>query len=452
MNIIVAGCGKIGTGIIASLVSEGHDVVAIDNNQEVVSDISNTYDVMTVCGDITDRQVLMEAGVENARLFVAVTDSDEQNMLSSFIARRMGAHHTVPRVRNPKYSADGVGFLRDQLKLSFTINPEKLVAREIYNILKFPSAIKIEKFSSGNFEMMEVCLQEGSKLEGLTLSELRNKFKANFLVCAVSRDEKAYIPDGNFVLQGGDRIGITATPSELHKLFKQLGILRKQAKNVMILGAGTTSYYLAKMLTATGSSVKVIEKDENRCKEFAHTISQAVVINGDGAQQELLREEGIGQTDAFVSLTGTDEQNILISCFAATENVSKVITKINRNQFYSIAARLGLDCIITPKNAVSDVVVSYARALQNSLGSKVDILYKLMDGSVEAIEFLAGSDFKYSGITLKDMVLKNNTLIAGIIRGRKSIIPSGSDTIMPGDKVIVITAGHRLNDLSDIIK
>ncbi len=452
MNIIVVGCGKIGTALVKSLVSEGHDVVAVDSQLSAITDITNIFDVMTVCGDAIDRDTLSEAGVDNARLFIAATNSDEVNMLSCLLARRMGARHTIARVRKPKYSAESLGYLRSQLELSLTLNPEQLAAHDIYNILRFPSAVNIENFSSGSLEMIELHLEDGSPFDSLSLSEIRSKFSAKFLVCAVRRGDGAYIPDGNFVLKSGDRVGLVATPREFTRLLGQMGDHRKPIKSVMILGAGRISYYLTRLLTDAGVSVKVIEKDERIAKDFAAQLHSAVVINGDGARQELLREEGIRSVDAFVSLTGTDEQNILISTFAQSENKQKVITKVNRNEFLAIADRLGLDSIVSSKTAVCDVVVSYARALQNSMGSKVDTVYQLMDEKVEALEFEVRSDFKYINIPLKDLETKDNILIAGIIRQRHTIIPSGTDMILPGDKVIVFSAGHRLGDLVDIIK
>ncbi len=452
MNIIVVGCGKIGSALVKSLVSEGHDVVAVDSEQSAITDITNIFDVMTVCGDAIDRDTLSEAGVDKARLFIAVTDSDEVNMLSCLIARRMGARHTIARVRKPKYSAESLGYLRSQLDLSLTLNPEQLAAHDIYNILRFPSAVNIEKFSAGSLEMVELHLEEGSPFDSLSLSEIRSKFSAKFLVCAVRRGDGAYIPDGNFVLKSGDRVGLVATPHEFTRLLKQMGVHRRPIKSVMVLGAGRISHYLTELLTEAGISVKVIEKDERVAKSFASSLHKAVVICGDGAGQELLREEGIRSVDAFVALTGTDEQNILISTFAQSENRQKVITKVNRSEFLAIAERLGLDSIVSSKTAVCDVVVSYARALQNSMGSKVDTVYQLMDEKVEALEFEVRPDFKYINIPLKELETKKNVLIAGIIRKRETVIPSGNDVILPSDKVIVFSAGHRLGDLSDIIK
>lgn len=451
MNIIVVGCGKIGSTIIASLVQEGHDVVAIDDVSAVIDEVTNIYDVMGVCGNGADCNTLSEAGVERTELFVAVTGSDELNMLSCFIARRMGAKHTIARIRNPEYDMS-LAFLRQQLDLSSVINPDYLAAQELFNILKLPSATKIETFSRRNFEMIELRLKPDSPLDSVRLCDIRKKYQAQFLVCVVQRGEDVFIPGGDFVLQSGDRIGITATPGEIQKLLRLLGIMQKQAKDIMILGASRTSYYLAKMLLATGTSVKIIELDPKTAAETCEALPNAVVIQGDGAQQELLLEEGLRSMDAFVALTGMDEENILISYFAAAQKVPTVISKVNRNELASIAENMGLDSLVTPRRITSDIVVQYARALQNSLGSKVETLYKLMDEKAEALEFTVQPDFKYCDIALKDIKLKPNILVAGIIRGRKIIIPSGDDVILPGDKVVVISSSQRMNDLSDIIR
>ncbi|MFA6948672.1 MAG: Trk system potassium transporter TrkA [Eubacteriales bacterium] len=452
MKIIIVGCGKIGTTIIASLVAEGHDVVAVDDNPSAIAEISNIYDAMCVCGSGADCETLTEAGVDKVELFVAVTGSDELNMLSCFIAKRMGAKHTIARIRNPEYNDSSLGFMRAQLDLSDSINPEQLAAQELYNILKFPSAVNIETFSARNFEMVELRLKPDSQLNGMRLMDMRKKYQANFLVCAVARDEKIYIPDGKFELRSGDRIGLTAAPNEIQKLLKMLGILQKQARSVMILGASRTAYYLAKLLIAGGNTVKIIERDPKRCQEFCTSLPGAVMICGDGAQQELLLEEGIRSMDAFVALTGMDEENILISFFASSQNVSKVISKVNRGELASMAEKLGLDCIVSPKKIISDVLTRYARALQNSVGSNVETLYKLMDGKTEALEFNVQPDLKFLATPLRDMTFKPDILIAGIIRGRKTIIPSGEDVIMSGDKIVVLAAGQQLHDLSDIIR
>ena len=451
MKIVIVGCGKIGSSILASLVAEGHDVIGVDSEQEVINELSNLYDVMCVCGNGADSEILSEVEADKPDLFVAVTGSDELNMLSCFLARKMGAAYTIARIRTPEYNDKSIIFLRRNLELSDSINPEYATAHEIFNILKFPSAVNIETFSARKFEMIELILRDDSPLDGMRLMDIRKKYSAKFLVCAVQRGGEAFIPDGSFVLHGGDKIGITATRSELNKLLKDLGILQKKARNVIIIGASTISFYLAKMLVAAGNSVKIIEKDREKCVHFAEELPEVVMINGDGAQQELLLEEGIDSADAFVSLTDMDEENIIISCFAKAQNVPTVITKINRPELASMAQRLGLESIVSPQKTVGNIITGYARALENSIGSSVETLYKLMDGSVEVLEFSVGQDFEYINIPLKEMTIKKNILVAGIIRGRVPVIPSGDDIIQPGDKVVVIASNTRLQNLSDMI-
>ena len=451
MNIIVVGCGKIGTILIESLSAEGHDITAIDNDPAVIKEITNIYDIMGVCGSGTDCSVLEEAGVEKARLIIAATGSDEFNMLSCFIAKKMGARHSIARIRDPQYNQNSLGFLRENLNLSMALNPDLLTAQELFNILKLPGAVKVETFSRRNFEMIELVLKSGSILCGMTLSNLRAKFTSRFLVCVVCRGEEVVIPDGNFELREGDRIGISADIAELHKFLKETGITQKQARRVVLLGGSKISYYLAKALTEGGTSVKIIEKDLERCEELSEKLPKAVIINGDGSAQELLLEEGIDSTDAFVALTNLDEQNILISIFASTHDVPKTIAKVNRKELISMSDKLGLDTIVSPKSITSDVVVSYARALENSEGSTIETLYNLFDGKAEALEFKVATESKATSIPLKDLKTKPNTLIAGIIRGRRAITPTGDDCILPGDRIIVITSGNRLSDITDIL-
>lgn len=451
MKIVISGCGKIGSTIISSLVAEEHDIVAIDNNPAVITELTNVYDVMGICGNGVDSDILVEAGVANADLFVAVAASDELNMLSCFLARKLGAKYTVARIRSPEYNDNSLGFMKNHLELSLTINPERLAAHELFNILKFPSAVKIESFSRRYLEIIQIRLKDNSLLDGVKLSDIRAKFNAKVLVCCIQRDDEVFIPNGNFVLHSGDKIGITATHTEFQKLFKALGQMQKQAKSVMLLGGGRVSYYLADMLNNIGTSVKIIDKDEKVCEMLSELLPKSTIIQGDGAQQEILLEEGLQSTDAFISLTGMDEENILVSIFASSNDVPKVIAKVNRDELIPMAEKLGLDSIISPKKLVSDVIVSYARALQNSMGSNVETLYKMMDDKAEALEFNVKDDPSLTDIPLKDLNIKKNILIGGIIRNRKTIIPGGNDVILNGDKVVVIAADHRLQDLSDIL-
>lgn len=452
MKIIIVGCGKIGTTLLSSLVAEGHEVIAVDDSPAALTEVSDIYDIMCVCGNGADSDILSEAGIKDADIFAAVTGSDELNMLACFLAKRLGAKNTVCRIRNPEYNDQSLSFLRQQLELSLSLNPELLAAKEIFNILKLPGALNIETFSRRSFEMIELRLREDSLLAGNSLSELRQKYKARFLIGVVRRGEDVYIPDGSFVLQAGDRIGITAPTSEGERFFKMLGVHKKQAKSVMILGASHTAYYLTKMLLSIGTRVTVIDKDPKRCKHFSEVLPAAVVIEGDGAAQEVLLEEGLSSMDAFVALTGMDEENILISIFAASQKVPQVISKINRPSLAAMAGGLGLDLIISPRNIISDRISQYARALQNSDGGEMETLYTVMQGKAEALEFAVKASLPQIGIPLKELSLKPNILIAGIIRGRKTLLPMGDDHIEAGDHLIVLAKEQRVTCLKDIFR
>lgn len=452
MQIIVVGCGKIGSIILAALVEEGHDVTVIDSNPSTLTEVSNIYDAITVPGNGVDYDTLLEAGADKADLLVATTDSDEQNMLCCFFAKRMGTANTIARVRNPEYSDTNLSFMRQQLGLSMTINPERMAAREIYHILRLPSAAKIETFSHRNLDMIQLRLRLDSPLVGVPLSELRNRYSAKFLICVVQRGHEVFIPDGNFVLEAGDMVGITATPDEFQKLLKAMGVVRKQARQVMLLGGSRTTYYLAKMLLASGMDVRIIEQNRELCDELSEALPKAVIIHGDGAHQELMMEEGLAHMDAFVALTGMDEENILLSFFAASQDVPKVVSKVTRDELGSLAEQLGLECVVSPRHIATDTLVQYVRALQNSLGSNVETLYKLMDDRAEALEFNVREEARVVGVPLKELQLKPRVLVAGILRKRKPIIPTGEDAILAGDKVIVVAANQRLEDLDDILK
>lgn len=452
MNILIVGCGKIGSTILASLVNEGHNVTALDSNPDVLSHLTNIYDVMSVCGNGADCETLEEAKVNDADLLIAATDSDEFNMLTCFLGKRMGAKNTIARIRNPQYNDSSLGFMKQQLDLSLSINPELMAARELYHLLKLPSAAKVETFSVRNFQIVELKLKADSVLDGMKLYELRSKFNAKFLICAVERGDEVYIPDGNFILKSGDRIALTANQSEFSKLLKEMGILQKQARRVMILGGSRTAYYLAKLLSQGGNKVTLIERNKEICEELCDAIPKATIINGDGSNVELLLEEGLDSLDAFVALTGIDEENILLSSFATNKNVPKVIAKVNRDELMPLATQWGLDCLISPKKIISDIILRYVRALENSADSNVETLYKMLDDKVEVLEFRVKPDFLQLGICFKDLKTKPNTLIAGIIRERKTIIPTGDDMLLAGDKVVVIAANERINTLSDILK
>ena len=453
MKIIIVGGGKVGKTIIESMLKEKHEVILVDNDPAVVGNVTNLYDVMGICANGTEYEKLLEAGADKADLFIAVTGSDELNMLSCFAAKKIGARHTVARVRNSEYSTASWGFMKQQLEISMAVNPEKLAAEAIYDILKLPSATKVESFTARSFEMIEIIVKKGSAIDGMTLVDLRKKFSEKFLVCVVQRENDVFIPNGTFKVLSGDKIGVMVTNDDAHSILKKFGYPAKEAKNIMLIGASKTALYLADMLIKGRSSVKIIEKDPEVCDIVCERLSsKASVVCGDGMSREILLEEGVDGLDALVALTDRDEENILISFYALSKQVQKVIAKVNRNELSSISENLGLETTFSPKNIVADILVRYARAIGNSIGSKVETLYSLFGGNAEALEFNVEQDFEFAGVPIKKLETKPGILIAGITRGDEALIPGGDDCILSGDKVIVVAKGERLCNLSDILK
>lgn len=452
MKVIIVGCGKIGATLTARMAKEEHDVIVIDNDPAVLKEITERHDVIGFCGNATSYDNLTEAGVAGCDLFIAVTGSDEFNMLSCFVARKIGAKHTVARVRNSEYNNDGFHYMMEQLELSMSVNPELMMAQAIFNILKLPSVAKVETFSDRRQELVEVVLRQGSPLDGMTLSDIRKKFPGKYLVAVIRHGEEVHIPSGHSVLHGGDHIALISATPDMHRILKMLGLVQKQVRDVMVLGASTTSYYLARLLIGAGNSVKIIEKNQERCEEICERLSGATVIQGDCMHQDLLAEEGLDKMDAVVALTGRDEENILISFYAMSQGVGKVVSKVNQDELGALSEKLGLDSILSPKVIISDVLAQYARALENSEGSKVETLYSLMNGAAEALEFNVLSDFPFANIPLRDLTLTGGTLLAAITRGSACIIPGGDDVILPGDRVVIVAAGISVYDLEDIFR
>lgn len=453
MKVIVAGCGKIGQAIIDSMVNDNHDVTAIDVDAGVIASVSDSFDVMAVCGSATSREMLLKADANKTDLFIAATESDEVNMLACFLARKLGVMHTVARIRSADYNEDGLDFLVKQLDLSMALNPESLTADALFDMLKLPSAVKVDNFAGKKLQMLELIIRENSSLCNVALMDLRRKCPVQFVACVVQRGENVYIPNGTFVLREGDKVAIMAKREDTHKFLRSIGAVQKQGRNAIIMGGSTIAYYLAKLLSANNYYVKVIERNQRRCEELAEILpSDAALIHGDGMNRDLLWEEGIKGADAFVALTGEDEENILISFYAQNQQVPKIITKVNHAELADLAEKLGLNSIISPRKIVADILTRYARALSNSAESKVETMYSLMDDRAEALEFAVLSDCSLNGIALKNLNLKPNLIIAGIIRGKETIIPSGDDCIKEGDSVIVVAADAHLYDLSDMLR
>jgi len=422
----------------------------IDNNEEKLRKSIERMDVFCVAGEGGSVEVQQRADVPHADLVIACTSTDECNMLSCLIARRLGARHTIARVRNPIYYKQ-IDFLKKDLHLSMVVNPELIVAGDITRLLLFPDASKVETFVKGRVELVEFPIHCG-KLEGLSLSELYARFQVQVLVCAVESGETVLIPDGDYILKAGDKLHIAASHQNMEQFFKKIALRKEKIKNAMICGGGRVAYYLASQLCNLGMNVKIIERNRERCEELCELLPKATIINGDATEHDLLIEEGIEKTDAFIALTGMDEENIIMSLFASKQSVSKVIVKINEDRRAMMIDELGLDSIVSAKTATADAILGYVRARRNSqCSANVETMYQLLDGRVEALEFIIKSENAYTGVPLKDLNLKVNNIIACIARGRKIIIPNGDDSIQVGDSVVIITMTKQIRDLDDIL-
>ncbi len=451
MNIIVVGAGKVGVTIASYLCDENHDVTVIDKREHVLEELMNGTDIQAVCGDGAICSVLTEAEVEKAYLVIATTGSDEINLLCCMTARKMGARHCIARVRNPNYIKQ-IPFMRTQLGLSMIVNPDFQTAIEISRSLRFPSAIKIEGFSKNRVDLIELKVDANSKLLGLSLTQLSKMFNVKMLVCAIKSGEKVIIPKGDVVLKEGDKIHVTASHAHLNKFFKSIGILKNPIKTVMIIGGGRVSFYLAQQLEEIGMSVKIIENNADTCMTLSERLPKTTIIHGDGTRQELLLEEGIETVDACISLTGIDEENMIISMYAGTKNVRKIVTKINRTALINLAKSFGNDSIVSTKETTANTILQYIRAKQNAQGNSIKTLTKLVDGRAEALEFFVSTKSKWLNIPLKNLKIRNDAIIAGIVRSNATVIPNGNDVIKFNDNVIVVTTSRHIKDMEDIFE
>lgn len=449
MHIIIVGLGKLGVTMTKQLVAEGHSITVVDTNSEKVTSTVDTYDVMGVCGNGATCESLETAGAAKAKLIIAATASDEMNILCCLIAKKMGTENTIARVRNPDYAAQ-MQFLRNELGINMIVNPEFETANEISRIIRFPSAANLDSFARGKIEIASVRIHSDNVLCDSPIYEFRKKSKAKVLVCAVQRNEDVFIPSGDFVIRCDDIISITGTRSELALFMKQTGVYKQRIKNVMIIGGGRIGYYLAKQLSDTGRNIKLIEQSNERCYHLTDVLPDVTVIHGDGTDQDILDEQGLERQDALVSLTGIDEENIIVSMYAESKGINKVITKVNRHS-YSILNDIGLETVVSPQIVAGNLVTRYVRALHNSAGnSQIQTLHKLVNGKVEAVEFIVPEGAGYENIPFKDLQLLPNILIGCIIRNGKTIFPGGYDVMMANDSVIVVTTGRIIEDLHDI--
>ncbi|MBR1968588.1 MAG: Trk system potassium transporter TrkA [Clostridia bacterium] len=450
MNLVIIGMGKVGSTLVESFVKENHDIVVVDVNSALVSDIVNRFDVKGVVGGGLERSVLLDAGVQKADFLIACTTRDEANILCCVLGKKLGAKRTIARVRDPEYFKE-MENMREVLGLDFFFNPEFRTAAEISEVLKFPSALNVENFAGGMVNMVEFRIEDGNPLIGKSVKDISAEYDNKFLIAIVYRGEEAFIPRGDFIIERGDNIHIIATETEIASFTKRLKIFKPRAKTVMIIGGGKIAYYLAQRLIDANVSVKIIENDKVRTSELAEDLPKATVILGDGTEQELLAEEGLKGSDAFVALTGMDEENVIVSLFAKQEGVSKVISKVDKPSIFDMVKMFGLDTVVSPRTVIANHIIRFVRAHQADSGSGINTLYKLHD-KVEALEFNVEKDFGGIGVPLKDLGLKRNILIGGIVRGREYILPDGNSKLLVGDKVIVVTAVSQITQLGQILR
>jgi trk system potassium uptake protein len=449
LKIVIVGSGNVGYHLAALLVEEGHDIVVIDNHNETLEKLVEVLDIKGVHGNGSYLDVQMEADVPHADLVIAVAQRDEINMLCCLLAKKLGAKHTIARVRNLEYSRQ-LHLLSDELGLSMAINPELAAASEIARILKFPSALKIDTLAKGLVELVHFKLAKDNPLVENSLQEISGKFSHKILISAVERNGEVDMPTGSYVLQAGDKVHIVGKLEDITKFFKSLGLFIPKSKYVMIVGGGQIAFYLAQQILTMGMKVKIIENDRKRCMELCEFLPTATIINSDGTDQDVLMEEKLEGADSFIALTESDEANLIISMFAKSKGVAKVITKINRSKYMNVMQQMEIDSFISQQLITSNTIARYVRAMQNTEGSSVETLYKFVDDKAEAIEFIATGNTRHIYEHLKDLKLKKNLLIAALVRKNNVIIPDGNDKIIPGDNVIVVTTNKKLNDLDDI--
>ena len=450
MRIVIIGIGKIGITLAEYLSGEGHNVTVVDTDRKVVERAVETLDVMGITGNGVNYTTQKEAGVNNADLMIAATSSDEINMLCCLVAKKVGVGNTIARIRDPEYSRQFL-FMLDEMGLDMVVNPEYEAAAEISRLLKFPSAIKIDTFAKGRVELAEYKMAGGNPFAGQSIADIRKKYDIKILICAVRRGEEVYIPGGSFVLNEGDHIYFVAQHSAVTSLFKLMGVYRQRVKNVMVIGGGRIGYYLSQMLLDSGIPVKLIEHDEERCLELSELLPRAKIICGEGTDKALLVEENIEGAGACVAVTGTDEENIIISMYAKKYNVGKIITKISKTSVADMVYVVGLESVISPRTITANHIISYVRALQNP-DSGVQTLYNLVEDKVEALEFYVDGDDDFTDTPLFELKLKPNLLISCIIRENKIIFPGGGDMIKRGDNVIIVTTNKKLRSLGDILR
>lgn len=452
MKIIIVGCGKVGLTLASQLIQEDHDITLIDLDQDRLDDAVTTMDVQAVLGNGTSYDTLMEAGLSQTDLLIAVTDHDEKNMLTCLLARKISGCQTIARVRSPGYYRD-IGYIQEELGLAMVINPENAAALDIFRLLQTPAALDVDSFAKGRVNMIRLKIGADSPLSGKSLVEVNNLLDGKMLVCIRERNGEIAIPNGTTDLRPGDTISVIIPMAEVANVLHRLKFQSRPIRSAIIAGGSATAVYLTLMLEHAGIHVKIIEHDLNRCSELAEILPKAHIIHGDSTDKQLLMEEGLPTTDAFICLTNLDEENIMLSLYADKVSKAKVVTKIGRIDFEEVIDDLPLGSVIYPKNITAEIIVRYVRGLGNASGNNLETLYQILDGRVEALEFvIRPGTTNIVGVPLKDLPLKKNLLICSITRNQKIIIPTGRDTIEENDILVVVTTHKGIRDLSGILR
>lgn len=450
MKIIIIGDGKVGYSLAETLSQDDNDVTIIDKNEEALRRASETLDVMCIKGSGVSASVMIEAGVKEADLVIAATSSDELNMVSCLAAKKLGADHTVARIRDPEYTNE-LSLLKHELGLDLVINPEQAAAGEIARLLSFPSATNVETFARGRVELVEILADRNTPIIGMQLNKISKAFSSDILIGAVLRGEELVIPNGDFEIQEGDTLYIMGSPASVFNFCRQIGKCTQKIKNIMVIGGGRIAYYLVNFLKKTDMKVKIVENNRNRCLELTELLPGTLIIFGDGTDETMLLSENLEGMDALISLTGRDEENLMIAFSAKQHGVGKVIAKVTKTNYPQVIKKMDIDNIINPKRIITDHIVRYVRGMKNAIGNPIETLYRIINGKAEVMEFIASASTQFLDIPLKKLKLVKNTLVAAIARKGQIIIPHGNDSIKQGDNVVIITMNSGLTDLNEIL-
>lgn len=448
MNIIIVGAGKVGYTLAKYLSVEEDNITIIDNNDKALERINNNLDVMCIKGNCTSLKVLNEAGIKDADLLISVTNSDELNMLCSLAGKKLGAKHTVARVRTPDYDEE-ITLLTEAVGIDLVINPEKAAAVEVAKLIKYPSVCSIDNFSNGKVNLVGFKVSDDTGLAGKQISDIEF-IKGNVVFCGVEKNGEVIIPKGDYTFHKDDRIYVIGEHRKIQELFKRLGKYKNKVKSSMIIGGGKVSYYLAKIINEAGVNCRIVERDLKKCEELTELLPETIIINGDGMDQDLLLSENLTEMDSFITLTGRDEDNLIASLFAANNNVKNVITKITRDNYNDIAKTIGINSIISPKLATAYKIIKYVRTVKSKRECCIENIYKICNEKAEAIEFVIKDSTKYKDEKLKNIKFNEDSLVATIVRNNKIIIPTGDECLKLNDRVIIVTKNTKLTYINDI--